>query len=91
MNIIKNVYPTALFSIFLVLFYPIASLLIIYAKYNVDKWCARCCWTSSEEEKKTYGNYGDFLTYRNRITKMVLAFVIAQHTANVEFRRIIVI
>lgn len=42
-------------------------------------------------EKKTYGNYGELSTYRNRITKMVLAFVIAQHTANVEFCRIIVI
>lgn len=45
----------------------------------------------AKKRKKTYGNYGEFLTYRNRITKMVLAFVIAQHTANVEFRRIIVI
>lgn len=26
--------------------------LIIYTKYNVDKWCARCCWISREEEKK---------------------------------------
>lgn len=34
---------------------------------------------------------GSFLTYRNRITKMVFTLAITQHTANVKFRRIIVI
>lgn len=59
---------------------------------NWVRWEGECEREEMKEKKKTKLPTSDgFSTYRNRITKMVLTFAITQHTADVEFRRIIVV